>query len=164
MVQNSTQLQLTLSPFKTGLLGFFALIYEIFQLRNILKVWSVVLLTYCYSSLLLMYDDSILLQFSVTSLLFSLSLSYFKQPPKFQILQWAESVQPGCILQAPAIDYQPRQWRRRGKQSRGSGSVAGQSESCSSSAILLTCPPQSLRALLSDWLGFQAPAGYHHLY
>lgn len=93
----------------------------------------------------------------------SLSLPYPKQPPKFQILQWAKCVQSGCVLQAPAINQQPRQWRWR-KQSGGGRGAAVQSESRSPPAIFPTFPHQSLWALLSDWLSLQAPAGCHHLH
>lgn len=79
--------------------------------------------------------------------------------------QWTESVQPGSVLQAPAVDHQPHCRRRGGwwKQPGGSGGAAVQSEIFSPSAVLPACPHQSLRTLLSDWLGLQAPAGYHHL-
>lgn len=93
----------------------------------------------------------------------SLSLSYSTTS---QTLQWPESVQPGRLLQAPAVDHQPhrcRRRRRRWKQPGGSRGVAVQSESFFPPAVFPTCPHQSLRTVLSDWLGLQAHAGCHHL-
>lgn len=77
------------------------------------------------------------------------------------ILQRSEPLQPRSVLQTSTIDHQSR--RRSWKQPRGSRGLAGQSESCSQTAILPAITHQSLWAVLSDWFGLQVPAGCHHL-
>lgn len=85
--------------------------------------------------------------------------------PKTPTPQPVESLQPRCVRQASIFSHQPHRRRRRAgwKQSRGNRGAAVQSEGCSPPAVLPACAPQSLWALLSNWLSLQTPAGCHHL-